>query len=432
MSRLFWRQSSSSDYWRDITWLAAGTAVAQAINLLGMPLLTRLYEPAAFGVLSIFTQAVAFASVLITLRYEYAVMLPRSARDAAGVLWLVAALALAGTAAATILLIAAQPWLHHLAAEVPLAVWLLVPPLAGLSAMVLALQHDLQREAKYRLLGAAEVATKTSYLVLAAAAALVLPRAQALALAAATLLAMAVRGAWLLRGSDRRNHVRLSMLYSRGWRRIALRQWRQHAALSRSMLLSHLLMTGTGLAPTLYIGHAFGADTLGQWALVVSTTYLPSALVGAAIGNVYFQRAAQAHAARQPLAPLWRDTARRLMLLGVPAFVVLAAAARWLYPWLFGPKWVSAGEFAAVMALAAGLGFVSGPMDRTCIAVGAWRYIPAWHALRLLTTLAVIAASHRLAWTASQFVLALTLQMALMYLVDFVAEWYFAQEASAR
>lgn len=429
MTRGWGRWRPASAYWRDVSWLASGAVAAQALNLLALPVLTRLYQPSAFGVLAAFTQVVAFLTLLVTLRYEYAVPLPRRRHEASAVMLLVAMLAAGGTLLWTVTAFLATPWLRQLNDEMPVGLWWLAPLAAGLAAWVLAQQHEVQRHQEYRRVGGAEVLTKAAYFVVAGVMALwwVSP----VGLAVATVIASVARGLWLARGQQWPQRLRATWQRRRRWLALALRQRRRHSALSRSMLVSHLMMTGTGTLPTLYLGQVHGSGTLGQWALVVSTSYLPSALIGAAIGNVYFQRAAQAWGRGESIALLWRTTARRLAWIGVPVYALFALIAPWLYPLLFGSQWAQAGQFAAVMALSSGLAFLSTPLDRTCIVVGAWSYIPIWHALRLGTTALVLGASHYWSWPAATLVLFLTVQMSAMYLIDFAAERRFAMRLRA-
>jgi O-antigen/teichoic acid export membrane protein len=68
---------------RHILTMVTGAALAQAIPLLVSPLLTRLYTPADFGVLSAVVAAAGILSVVSTLRYELAIILPKDEAGAA-------------------------------------------------------------------------------------------------------------------------------------------------------------------------------------------------------------------------------------------------------------------------------------------------------------------------------------------------------------
>ena len=77
--------SSKSHFSRDILTLVTGTTIAQIITILASPVITRLYGPEAFGLLAIFTSITSIISVIICLRYEPAIMLPKSDEEAANV-----------------------------------------------------------------------------------------------------------------------------------------------------------------------------------------------------------------------------------------------------------------------------------------------------------------------------------------------------------
>ncbi|KUK56721.1 MAG: Polysaccharide biosynthesis protein [Synergistales bacterium 53_16] len=63
---------------RSISVLAGGTATAQFINILFAPLLTRVYSPADFGVLSAYTAILALLLAFSGLGYHLAIPLPKA------------------------------------------------------------------------------------------------------------------------------------------------------------------------------------------------------------------------------------------------------------------------------------------------------------------------------------------------------------------
>lgn len=63
-----------------------GTAIGQLGSVLLSPLLTRIYTPAMFGILGLFTAILFVGSIVSTLRYELALPLARSEDEAANLL----------------------------------------------------------------------------------------------------------------------------------------------------------------------------------------------------------------------------------------------------------------------------------------------------------------------------------------------------------
>src|SRR5699024_12262382 len=80
--KLFIDKLFKSSFVKNVAIMATGTAGAQALNMILSPIITRLYGPEAFGVLSTF---VALTSVIIpiaALSYPIAIVLPKNDKNA--------------------------------------------------------------------------------------------------------------------------------------------------------------------------------------------------------------------------------------------------------------------------------------------------------------------------------------------------------------
>jgi teichuronic acid exporter len=420
----------NSSYWRDIAWLASGNATAQAIAVVAMPLLTRLYTPAEFALQNLFLQVLGFAAVLFTCRYEYFVQLPKQESDATGLLSLVLYMGIAGSLIATPLFWIFRHTLANWIGDPMLAAWLVLVPLtAALLSFSIAVQNFAQRRGQYRLSSLSEIVNKASYVGTALAGFWVLKPPAGLMLAtAAGSFGKIVWMSALSRSSSRSRLQLIDLLHQGGTARLASlrRTASTYFHLSGSVVISHLLMSCTTIIPAIFIARAYGSDNLGQFALASTTLFLPAGLIGNAIGQVYYQRAAERRAARRDFGDLWRATARRLLWVGVPVYGLLALVARWVYPLVFGPAWIDAGRYASVLSISAFFSFITSPLDRACLVVGAWAYIPLWHAARVLTAGLVAWLAWRHNWSVETFVVALVLQMSSLYLVDYWAEYRFA------
>jgi len=82
---MFRKILGQSEFVRNVLTLFTGTVLAQAIPILISPVLTRLFSPAEFGLIALFTSIVFPLATLATGRYELAVMLPAKDTDAVNV-----------------------------------------------------------------------------------------------------------------------------------------------------------------------------------------------------------------------------------------------------------------------------------------------------------------------------------------------------------
>ena len=74
--------SDSRQFHKNIFTLVSGSSVSQIISILFIPLLSRLYMPADFGLLAIFIALLNLFGSIINGRYEMAIFLPKSDNDA--------------------------------------------------------------------------------------------------------------------------------------------------------------------------------------------------------------------------------------------------------------------------------------------------------------------------------------------------------------
>lgn len=75
-----------SEFFRNALTLISGTTIAQFVAILLTPILSRIYSTEDFGELSLFMSITGILSVVSTMRYEMAVILPEKDEDAVNVM----------------------------------------------------------------------------------------------------------------------------------------------------------------------------------------------------------------------------------------------------------------------------------------------------------------------------------------------------------
>lgn len=85
------RLEKDGGFGRAVGTLVGGTAFAQAVMVLALPVLTRLYTPEQFSVLAVYVSLLGMLSVIGCLRFEIAIPLPERDEDAASLLVLAVA-----------------------------------------------------------------------------------------------------------------------------------------------------------------------------------------------------------------------------------------------------------------------------------------------------------------------------------------------------
>lgn len=432
VAALFTRKWQSA-FWRDIIWQASGNSLAQVIGILSMPLLTRLYTPQNFATLNLFLQVSGFLAI-ITWRYEYFIQLPKEDADANTLLHVVITLGTLGVLLLTFIMLIFKETFARWLGDPALANGLVLAPITGvLLSFSLAVQHRTQRRQNYRKSGLAELINKGGYVVSGVIGYRLLPGA--IGLLAASPLSTLGKLIWLA-GSWRRQKPHMgsgsTAHHAYTWTQFIEKLTKMKAIMhdymrmSSSLVFAHIMLVLTTGIPTVFITRMYGSKTLGQFALVILTLYLPSGFIGNAIGQVYYQRAANQWANSKKFSNLWFSTAKNLLLLGVPIYTSIMLIAPWAYPFIFGRAWQEAGLFAVYMAISAFFSFITSPLDRTFLVVNAWWYAPLWHALRAASTGLVAWLAWVNHWDFQTFLMALVTQMSVIYLIDYWAGWRFA------
>lgn len=413
------RRLASSQYLRDIAWQASGNIGAQVVGIAAMPVLTRLYDPSDFAALNLFSQAVAGLAILLTFRFEYLVMLPAEQRESDSLLRLIFCLGGVQVLWMTPLFIILPSQWAWLRAQGSFADWLWLAPLSAWSgALAVGLQQSVQRKGAFRASAVSDFAGRIAYVACAMLGATSVPNLVGLMLS--NIANAGAKLAWLMRFE--RGVVR-SVMQTRG---VPIANSLRRLAGSTSV--SNLISLFSGIAPIVFIADRYGSNALGQYGLVVSTLYLPSTLLGQAIGQVYYQRASGLRCEDPAFTALFVKTSLYLAKISVPVYALIAIVAPFAYPLVFGADWGSAGEMARWLCIAAATSFLSSPLDRTSLIVGAWWYLSAWHAMRAAMTAGCLFLSEVYALPLESFVLLLSLQNALAYGIDLGASFLFTKK----
>ncbi len=141
LGRTLHRLQGRSAFFRNVSVMLAGSVIGQMTSVVLSPLLTRLFTPQEFGVLSVYTALLTILVVLASLRYEMTIPMAASDDDAINLVALCFGVLVLTTAAiAAFALLAPEGWLDRLwlTALAPYR-YLLPIGFAGLGAYFIAL-----------------------------------------------------------------------------------------------------------------------------------------------------------------------------------------------------------------------------------------------------------------------------------------------------
>ncbi|MFH1143307.1 MAG: lipopolysaccharide biosynthesis protein [Candidatus Eisenbacteria bacterium] len=354
---LLWRRARASAFARNVAILTSGAAIGHALTALAAPALSRLYDPAQFGLLALFTAVISILSEAASWRYGLAVVLPAADEEAANLLAL-ASLIVVGMAAFALLAVAlGGRWAAEALDSPELAAYLWWTPVALLS---IGAAHNFSywatRKKAFGRISVSQITRSAGAataqiaggLLGAGTGGLVGGRVTGEASAAVAL-------GWQVLRADGRDITRA--VSRRRMREVS----RQYSDFPRFSLPQGLINAVSQSVPVFLLAHYFDTQVVGLYAMAHRLLQLPARFVGQAVRQVFLQQANEAHLRGFPLFPLAARATLGLAALGIlPAAAILIFGPR-LFGFLLGPEWVATGGYARWMILWLFFAFINPP-----------------------------------------------------------------------
>lgn len=383
---------------RGVLVLAGGTAAAQILTAAAYPILVRLFDPAEFGLFALFSAiSITFAGIA-SWRYEYAIVLAGTEKEAINLLALAMLLVFATAilGASGVIAVAGGAILRMLDAEAIVDYLWLLPLTASTWISSYVLTFWGTREGTFALISLSQIWRSLGTAVVQVGAG---------------FLHLGVSGLILgmVLGSASATLVLLRQFNGRWRSMMAAVEWREMGRLARLHREFPLYNTPTSVLnatavtiPVFLLAPLFGPAVAGLYWFTDRLLEMPMSLIGNAVRRVFYADAADRFRQDGALfAPLLR-TMTFLAVLALPAVAATMLAGPQLFSLVFGHAWREAGIFAQWLVLWWAFRFVAVPVHMLVPLLGLQR---AFFLLELATlpprvAVLLLAADHADARTA--------------------------------
>ena len=323
----------------DVLTMLGGTGGAQLITLLGYLVLARIYTDSDFGVLSIIISIGSIGAVLAAGRYDPAIMLPDTDREAKQVVRLAvtinvifSVIFLTGCVVATFAL--SHVWPQVAPLLIFTALYVTVTSLSSIWTFWLNRLGEYRQISANRLFSAvAQVGLQIGAWLAGLGGAVGLIGGRILGVLAATVTL-----------GYRARSSRVDVDKTPGARRRTLRRYRKMPLLNGpSAIADAVRINGINLM----IAAIFSTAMLGQFSFAWLIVQAPVALINGAVSQVYFRELT--NTPRGQLRAMATSVTKRGALAGLVPLAALAALAPWLLPLIFGARWEMAGLIVTIL-----------------------------------------------------------------------------------
>lgn len=338
--RRIWAAFSRSDYYRNILTLISGATLSQLLLIILTPILSRIYAPDAFGLYALFLTLINIGAVVATGRYEVAILLPKSEKDALHLFSGSMILAVLVSLLVAMVLPFTVPLLNQWAKQEWGIVLYLIPFALFLQALLNATTYLSNRHQHYRQLSVSRFAgsatTGLSSILLG------LHRATAANLVSGKVLGLVVEVGYILRP--------LWKQWRQSWtslRENIPRLLRQYQNFPKFSVPEALLNMSHKQIPIIALTAIFSLEAAGLFAMANNLLSKPIGIVSTAFSQVFFRQSTEEHYEKP--GQLRRFFLRNvLLLLGLiilPVLIIFFWGPA-LFAVFLGKNWYEAGIMA--------------------------------------------------------------------------------------
>ncbi len=321
--------------------LLSGSAIATVIGFAVQPILTRLFTPEAFGVAGLFVGLVTLIYPVGSLRYEDAIILPETQRDASALIWLSLLISL-GVCALVLLAPLTSRWVSGSYVDLIPYLWALAPCLLALRLSRIS-ESAAARIERFGAIAQASVvrSTVTSGVRLIGGWSLPTPGMLIAAFGVGTVVTVAphtwaIRASGLLAWPGRAAMARVAQTY------------RRFALFTTPAVLLH---TAAARTPLLIVGTFALVSDVGQLSQTFFAVGAPLTLIAGSVSRVFVvEAAARIRVGAEALSELSRTYLTRLVWAVAGPVAVVVVLGPELFAWAFGPEWRVAGVYAQWLA----------------------------------------------------------------------------------
>lgn len=397
--------------------LVLGGGVAQAIALACSPLVTRLYSPDDYAVITVF---LAMTGVLLPFacgKYEVAIVVAGTDRHASALTALSFVVATVGALAVLVPVVVMWDEINELLGCAELGRWVIaVPVMALLGAYAMVGRYVANRRSAYRLISQYLVAQAAVSVALSLLLGYLGMGANGLLLANVTSVVLGT--GWLL--WSLRDDITFALREDLPAIKHVAHKYRDFPIFDATSTVLNAL---TLAMPVFFIARVAGQETLGLYGFMMRIAEAPFSLIGRAVSQVHLKHLSDLVVAGQPASNYLRWVTLLLTAIATPPSIALMLYAPDLFSFVFGAQWRSAGDLLVIMMPSIAIQFVVSALSPACGVTGHNRLGALWKAISFVVTLFVLLVFSSEAKSAS-LLIALSATNVMLYCLYYGFIWY--------
>jgi len=341
----------NSQFIKNTLTLSSGTFFSQVVLFILTPILSRIYHPETFGLLAIYLTIIAIFWNISSGKYELAIVLPKSSKEAINLLALSFILNIFFFIFSSILIIIAT---SYISIELN-PILILVPFGIFLESMIYSINQFNIRNNKYNFIAYIKI-LRSLYIcliqmILYYLGIINLGLIWGVVIAGSLILLLLFfdfRSVFL----DFKKSISMDSLT-----RTAIKYIR----FPKFQSISSLLNAVSQSIPILLITPLFGTLIVGYYSMAQRFLKLPITLISDSIRQVFYKHGADLLNKDQDILPLYKKTTLSLFSISTPCVIISWFILPDLFGFLLGEHWIIAGEYSQIIIFWLYLAFINPP-----------------------------------------------------------------------
>lgn len=378
-----------AEYDKNILKLFSGTAIAQLISFIMIPIIAKKYGPQEYGIYAGILASISVLSPLTTGKYELAIMLPDNIKEVFSLIKLCNWINIL-VCAIVFLLTAFLPmsflnWILGIDAKIRY-IFLLIPISTFFLGAFQILNYQLIREKKFQLLSTNKILRTSLFAFFAFLFGLYWPYAVSLALALA--LSHFISNVFLRIKTKQFKFLAFptDQLEKKEFIGIA-QKYKQYPTY---ILPAELINVFCAQLPIFVFLWAFQSKESGYFSFIITLLNVPISLLAGAILDVFKERASTEYKQTGSCQVAYQDTIYKMLIISIIPFILLFFFGNEIVVFLFGESWKPAGKFLDILLYMFFLKFISSPLSFIFYIVHKQKEDFLWHVYILISTIIVL------------------------------------------
>lgn len=413
-----------NNFVKSVVLISGGTAFAQLVTMISSPIITRIYTPTEYGVLTLFNSILVVFAMVGSLKYEMIIPIVDDEEESVNSIALsFIVLIIFVTFSIILFIFCGDKILSIFGAESLKNYWYLIPV-----GVLLIQSYRILTQYAYRHQNFKAITRTTAIQSLVGNLSKVLTGIMgfgSLGLLSSRIVSesmgLTTLSIPLLKSKFLFKKISFSKMK---W--LAKRYIRFPLYQFPSTLIGQL---GINL-PVFFLAFIYESKIVGAFGLANSVVRMPMNLIGSSVSNVFYAEAARIGKVNpERLKVLSDKLLRKLLLIGAFPLITFLLFGPLLFVFVYGDSWESAGVFARILSVLVYFNFIFSPVSRVYEVLEKQAQILILNIARIiviLTTFGIAVLTNLSAYTVIIFY---TVGMSFMYYINYLMAQKYIKEA---